>query len=104
MASLNPDGLQKHKNLHSSHIRPGGRRRKKQKQKTLNDELLFQSPLQHVKAEHLAHEFRMFLSDVKILFDCFNQFPEFVEDLPDWSLTDSQIQVRAIPRAWHRSF
>ncbi len=94
MASINPDGLREHNNIHLPRLERGGRKRNN-RQKALNDELSFQSPLHPIKAATLAYELHAFLSDIETLLDCFKQFPEFVEELPDWSLIDSQIQVRA---------
>lgn len=36
--------------------------------------------------ENLVLEFRIFSQDVTALLDCFVQFPQLVEELPDWSL------------------
>lgn len=45
-------------------------------------------PSTDTKYENLALEFRLFSRDVMTLFDCFSQFPQFVEELPDWSLAE----------------
>lgn len=45
--------------------------------------------------ESLAQEFHMFSKDVETLFDCFTQFPQFIEELPDWSLSDD-LRVRIL--------
>ena len=47
------------------------------------------------KYENIALEFRLFSKDVMTLFDCFSQFPQFVEELPDWSLAE-ELQVGVI--------
>ncbi|KAI0773346.1 hypothetical protein BC629DRAFT_1595119 [Irpex lacteus] len=46
------------------------------------------------KYENLALEFRWFSRDIMTLFECFTQFPQFVEELPDWSLAQ-ELQVWA---------
>ena len=45
------------------------------------------------KFNGLAGEFRQFSEDVVTLFDCFGQYPEFLEELPDRSLADD-LKVR----------
>lgn len=47
------------------------------------------------KYENIAMEFRLFSKDVMTLFDCFSQFPQFVEELPDWSLAE-ELEVGVI--------
>ncbi|KAI0699394.1 hypothetical protein BC835DRAFT_1412585 [Cytidiella melzeri] len=41
-----------------------------------------------LKPDELALEFQTFSEGVMTLFDCFSQFPEFVEELPDWTLAE----------------
>ncbi len=40
------------------------------------------------ETDDMAAEFRMFSRDVKTLFRCFSQVPEFVQELPDQSIPD----------------
>ncbi|KAI0092759.1 hypothetical protein BDY19DRAFT_925993 [Irpex rosettiformis] len=54
------------------------------------------------KYENIGLEFRMFSRDVVTLFDCFSQFPQFVEELPDWSLAeDLQIWANSLENFEH---
>ncbi|KAI0736393.1 hypothetical protein BC629DRAFT_1600734 [Irpex lacteus] len=60
------------------------------------------SPSTDTKYENLALEFRLFSRDVMTLFDCFSQFPQFVEELPDWSLAeDLQIWANSLDNFEH---
>lgn len=40
------------------------------------------------KPDGLAQEFRQFSEDVIALFECFDQYPEFLEELPDRSFAE----------------
>ena len=46
------------------------------------------------KSDGLAREFGQFSQDVVTLFECFGQYPEFLEELPDLSLTED-LQISA---------
>lgn len=60
-----------------------------------------QSQTELNKPDNLALEFRMFSKDVETLFECFVQFPQFVEEIPDWSLA-KDLSVRFFHLALQR--
>ena len=65
------------------------------------------------KPENLALEFRIFAKDVETLIDCYVQFPQFIEELPDRSLAEdlhvgqvssfSFRKILSIKQVWARS-
>ncbi|KAI0699395.1 hypothetical protein BC835DRAFT_1412586 [Cytidiella melzeri] len=83
--NLYPEEIQAHMNAHPSPVKTMRRWRTKN---FLDYKMQVQSPAIPEKPDNLALEFRMFSKDVMTLFDCFSQFPEFVEELPDWSLAE----------------
>ena len=95
-AELYPDELRAHVASHPPPVKPVRR----WKAKNFLDHAL-QAQEDTGKAGNLALEFRMFSKDMETLFECFVQFPQFVEELPDWSLAeDLRVSVQ-VPFALH---
>jgi WD repeat-containing protein 26 len=88
--SLYPEKIQEHAGKTKSRVKPVRSWRMKN---FLNHTMRDRKPrVQTTKdpknAVNLALEFRKFSEDVGTLFECFSQFPEFVEELPDWSIAE----------------
>lgn len=49
--------------------------------------------------EDIVMELRMFSRDVTTLIRCFNQVPEFVQELPDRTIS-VELEVRSLCRTW----
>lgn len=62
--------------------------RRPQDRHTVFDRLQKFSSMELRETDDMAAEFRIFSRDVKTLFRCFSQVPEFVQELPDQSIPD----------------
>lgn len=92
--ALYPVEIQEHISVHRTPVRHVRRWKTKN---FLDPTIRLQAPLQDVsdsKHDSLAQEFWQLSKDVITLFECFGQYPEFLEELPDFSLAED-LQVCA---------
>jgi WD repeat-containing protein 26 len=92
---LYPEKIQEHVSTNRTPVEPVRRWKTKN---FLDYTIQLQAPyVEAAKPDNLASECGMFAKDVMTLFDCFSQFPEFIEELPDWSLAeDLQVSLSYI--------
>ncbi len=75
-------------------------------QESVGGDRLLKSKKRHRFLSHLTHfdprkldsrqlalELQLFSRDISALLECFSQFPEFVNEIPDWAL-GNDLQVR----------
>ncbi|KAI0092807.1 hypothetical protein BDY19DRAFT_926398 [Irpex rosettiformis] len=103
--TLFPEEIKEHIHVHHTPVKHIRRWKTKN---FLDHTINIQTPLlddSNSKHDTLAQEFWQFSKDVITLFECFGQYPEFLEELPDFSLAeDLQVWAKLLLENFEHEF